>query len=292
MSYLLSSLISQSSVVHENIEFINEKPFEHFSRITTKQYNKCIFLVDEKYIGNIDSSVSMIITNKDIYSKYAEKFSGYGICLSDNPKGLYFELLNEFEQKNKREEFKTVIGENSLISKTSIISEKNVKIGKNVVIDDFVKIYPNVIIGDNVTIQAGTVIGIQDFDMYNYNGVSKQVYHNGETVIGDNVFIGSQCVIGQALYDYGKTEIGTNCKLNHGVLIGHNDKIGDNTKISKGTLIAGWTEVGSNCFFGVGSMVRNAITLGDNITVGMGSVVTKNFMESGLTIIGNPAHPK
>lgn len=291
MSYLLSSLIDKSAVVNEKVELLHEKAFDHFSRITTEQQNKCVFLAEEKYVGKLDSSIAMVITNKDIYSKFNEAFLDYGICITDNPKGLYFELLNEFEQSNKRPDFKTVIGENAKISKTAIISDKNVKIGKNVFIDDFVKIYPNVTIGDNVTIQVGSVIGIQDFDMYNYNGVSRQVFHNGETVIGDNVFIGCHCVVGQALYDYGKTIIRNNSKLNHGVLIGHNDVICENVKISKGTLIAGWTEVGANSFFGVGAVVRNAIKIGENVTIGMGSVVTKS-VDSGLTVIGNPAHPK
>ncbi len=56
-------------------------------------------------------------------------------------------------------------------------------------------------------------------------------------------------------------------------------------------MLAGYVSTGKHCFFGVGAMVRNDIALGDNVTVGMGSVVTKNF-ESGVTIVGNPAHPK
>lgn len=291
MSYLLSSLIAQSTVIDEKIEFINERPFEHFSRITTKQENKCIFFAEKKYAEYLDSSVSMIITNKEIYSECSQIFSNYGICISENPKGLYFELLNEYEKKHKKAEFDTIIGKNCTICQTAIISKKNVKIGNNVFIDDFVKIYPNVTIGDNVTIQAGSIVGIQDFDMYNYNGVSKQVYHNGEVLVGDNVFIGSHCVIGQALYDYGKTIINKNAKINHGSLIGHNDDIGENTKISKGAVIAGWVTTGKDCFFGVGAMVRNAITIGNNVTVGMGSVVTKDISPN-LTVIGNPAHPK
>ena len=291
MPHLLSTLIKQSAVINEKIDFIREKPFDCFARMTTERQNKCIFFTDKKFIESLDDSVAMVITSKDFLSKFESRLSNYGICVAENPKGLYFELLNEFEEAHPRPKFKTKIGKKCTISKTAVISKKNVKIGNNVIIDDFVKIYPNVTISDNVTIQAGSVIGIQDFDLYNYGGVSKHVYHNGQTIIGDNVFLGSHCVVGQALYDYGTTEIQKNSKINHGTLIGHNDNIGENTKISKGTIIAGWTQTGRDCFFGVGSMVRNAVTIGDKVTVGMGSVVTKNI-DSGLTVIGNPARPK
>lgn len=291
MAFTLSSLIKETNNEHAGIKIINEKEVDCFARITTVRNNKCIFLADEKYKNSIDSTVSMIITTAKLYESFIKEKSCFGFCITDNPKGLYFELLNHFELTHCRPDFDSVIGDNTVINSTAIISKKNVIIGKNVFIDDFVKIYPNVTIGDNVTIQAGSIIGIQDFDMYNYNGISKQVYHNGETLIGDNVFIGSQCVIGQALYDYGKTEICRNSKINHGTLIGHNDVIGENTKISKGSVIAGWVTTGHDCFFGVGSMVRNAISIGNNVTVGMGSVVTKSI-DDGLTVIGNPAHPK
>lgn len=288
----LSELISYSDVINkEEVIIHEERNFENFARMTTQMNSKCSFLTDEKYIAKLDDSISMLITSPDIYEKYGDKFKNMGVCLSSNPKGLYFELLNIYEIQNKRPSFKTKIGKNVSISPTAIIPQENVIIGDNCVIDDFVKICPNVSIGNSVTIQSGSVIGIQDFDLYNYNDISKQVYHNGMTMIYDNVFIGCNCVFGQALYDYGKTIIGKNSKINHGVLIGHNDNIGENTKISKGTIIAGWVDVGKNCFFGVGAMVRNGINIGADVTVGMGSVVTKDI-ESGLTVIGNPAHPK
>lgn len=287
----LSELIGKSNCIKENVKILNEKEFSDFARMTTNVHNKCTFLCDEKFIKNIDGSISMLITDESIYKNNMDFLKDFGICISSDPKGLYFELLNEYESTRSRESFKTKIGKNVRINPTAIISDHNVIIGDNCMIDDFVKIEPNVTIGNDTVIQVGTVIGVQDYNLYDYDGVSKQIYHNGETIIGNNCFIGCHCVIGQALYSYGKTMIGDHAKINHGVLIGHNDAIGENAKICKGTMLAGYVTTGKNCFFGIGAMVRNGISIGENVTVGMGSVVTKS-VSSGLTVIGNPAHPK
>ncbi len=287
----LSDLISKSNCIKEKLTIYNEKEFSDFARMTTKLSNKCTFLCDEKYISGIDNSVSMLITNEKIYNNNKDFLKDFGICVSSDPKGLYFELLNEYESSNKRPLFDTKIGKNVRIASSAIISSHNVIIGDNCVIDDFVKIEPNVTIGTDTVIQTGSVIGVQDYNMYDYEGISKQIYHNGETVIGNNCFIGCHCVIGQALYSYGKTVIGDHAKINHGVLIGHNDEIGEDAKLCKGSMLAGYVKTGKHCFFGVGAMVRNGILIGENVTVGMGSVVTK-AIDSGVTVIGNPAHPK
>ena len=287
----LSELIEESNCIKENVKILNEKEFSDFARMTTKICNKCTFLCDDNFIKNIDDTISMIITSDSIYKKNIDSLKDFGICISSDPKGLYYELLNEYESARIRKSFKTKIGKNVRISSTAIISDHNVIIGDNCIIADFVKIGPNVTIGNDTVIQIGTVIGVQDYNLYEYDGVSKQIYHSGETIIGDNCFIGCNCVIGQALYSYGKTIIGNHAKINHGVLIGHNDAIGENVKICEGTMLAGYVTTGKNCFFGVGAMVRNGISLGENVTVGMGSVVTKSFGDN-LTVIGNPAHPK
>lgn len=287
----ISDLIEKSNVINEQVLIYNEKDFSYFARMTTPISDKCSFLCDEKYVKNLDKSIKMVITNEKLYNQNKESLKNYGVCISANPKGLYFELLNEYETANKRPLFDTQIGKNVRIASTAIISPHNVIIGDNCVIDDFVKIEPNVEVGCNTVIQTGSVIGIQDYNLYDYEGVTKQIYHNGQTFIGKNCFIGCHCVIGQALYSYGKTIVGDHAKINHGVLIGHNDNIGEDAKICKGAMLAGYVSTGKHCFFGVGAMVRNDIALGDNVTVGMGSVVTKNF-ESGVTIVGNPAHPK
>lgn len=288
----ISDLILQSICIKENVKIYNEKEFSNFARMTTKIDNKCTFLCDEKYVSNIDNSVSMLITNEEIYNNQKNNLLNFGLCICSDPKGLYFELLNEYERANKRKVFNTKIGKNVQIAKTAIICPENVIIGDNCVINDFVKIEPNVTIGCDTVIQDGSVIGVQDYNMYDYEGVSKQIYHNGETIIGKNCFIGCNCVIGQALYSYGKTIIGDHAKINHGVLLGHNDEIGEGAKICKGSMLAGYVKTGKDCFFGIGAMVRNGVSLGDNVTVGMGSVVTKNFEENNITIIGNPAHIK
>ena len=84
---------------------------------------------------------------------------------ADGP--VYLCLVPDIVEKNLRlyiEEFETEIGENCSIALSSIISNKNVKIGNNVVIGDNVVICENTTIKDNVIIRANSVIGGEGFE--------------------------------------------------------------------------------------------------------------------------------
>lgn len=267
-------------------QIINEKEFQIFSRITSQATeSRCVFLSNKRYINKIDQSVSMVITTPAIASDIG---SGYGLCITDDPRGLYFELLNEYETSNVVKITPTKMGENCTIGKYTVISEENVEIGEGVCIEDYVKIGPNVIIGNNTHIQAGSQIGIQDFNMYMYQGKAKQVYHGGRTVIGENVIISGNVIIGQALYNYDETKIGDNCIIGAGVLIGHNCKIGNRVRINGGAVVAGYTRIGDDTTIGIGANVKNGTDIGSNVTIDMGSVVIRNVPE-GETVFGNPA---
>lgn len=287
---LLTNLLKTYNL-SEYAHVLSERPFNFFSRITTAvEGKKCIFMNSEKYTDKIDSSVSMIITTEKIAEKITEKVFDHqvGICVTDNPRGLFFELLSSYEKDNIADRFPTIIGNNCEISNTAIIAPYNVIIGDNVKIDDFVIIRPNSSIGNNTTIQSGSKIAEQDFNVYNFRGVTKQVFHSGKVVIGSNVLISPNTFIGQALYSYGVTSVGDNSFIGPSTCIGHNVDIKSNCEICGHSSVGGYSTVGSESTIYLGVMIANAITIGNNVTVNMGSVVVRNI-QAGKTVFGNPA---
>ena len=251
MSILISELINNSNLQLDSYNIINEKTFDFFSRISNDVVGKkCIFVLDTKYLQKVDESVAMIITKEEIYNE-ATKTNDVGFCITDNPRGLFFELLSQYEKERIIKNKKTVIGKNCKISKNAVISDYNVVIGDNVFIDDFVVIKENVVIGNNVSIQAGTKIGCPDFNIYNYRNQTKQLEHNGTVIIGNNVLINCNCYIGQALYSNGTTVIKDNVMIGANVLIGHNCQVNENSEICGGVQFGGWVELGKDCFVGM-----------------------------------------
>lgn len=287
MGKLLSNL-SKEYHLDDKLEFVNEREFDYFARATTiVEGKKCIFLAKKKYLKSVDTSVSMIITNNEIAHDMQDFHAG--ICISNNPRGLYFELLSctDRDRLLKKKE-KSKIGKGTKIASTAIIDEYNVVIGDNVTIGDFVVIHGNTIIGDNTTIQTGAKIGEQDFNVYSFEGKTKQVFHGGQVVIGSNVLISPGVLIGQALYSYGKTVIGDNCYIGANTCIGHNAHIEESCEICGNSILGGYAIVGKGSTLFMNVTVANATTIGENVTANMGSVIIRD-VPSLKTVFGNPA---
>lgn len=266
---------------------VGDYEFKRLSRITSRfDCPVCVYIAQKKYLSQISDNVSMVITTSDIADSL--KGNSYGICIATNPKKTFFMLFEEIAKLDKKNYQPKIIGKGCSISSLSCIAENNVKIGDNVVIEDFVTIRENVIIGNNVVIRAGSRIGMPDFNYYMGDVGLKQLPHQGTVLIGDNVDIGCNTVIGQALYPNDLTIIGTGCKIDSGAIIGHDCNIGENSSIYAGCVIGGYVTVGSDTRITMCSVIKNALNIGGNVTVGMGSVVIAD-VKDGLMVFGNPA---
>lgn len=150
------------------------------------------------------------------------------------------------------------------------------------VVPDYVKI------GKNCRIKQGVHFSTQGFGFEKIDGVYIHIPHSGKIVIEDYVEIFEGTNIVRATADDGVTFIGKGTKIDYNVHIAHNVEIGKNCLIIAGAIIGGSAVVGDNCYIGIGAMIKNKVTIGNNVTVGMGAVIIRDVPD-GATVVGNPA---
>lgn len=269
------------------IKIINEKPFDRFARTTSKtEGNSCVFVSSDRFVSTIPENATMVITTEEIASKINSE--NFGICISKKPKVTFFRCFNCSADIDPSKSFETTIGNNCKIGKYVSISDENVYIGNNVIIEDFVTIYGNVRIGDNCVIRSGVRLGVQDYNYYEDEETLVHLEHYGSLVIGDNVEIGFNSVVGKSLYPGDITTIGDGCKLANCCAVGHDCQLGKRVMIYAGTMLAGFCVIGDDTHITLNSTIKNGVKIGKNVQVNMGSVVIRDIKD-GEVVFGNPA---
>lgn len=235
------------------------------------------------------------ITNSLIVSlKFGTRsFEKANFIFCDDPKAMYFTILNHFFYKETMVEFirTTSVVETNCIGKQVYIGH-HCYIGPEVVISDNVRIENNVSIQGNVTIgkdtiiRSGAVIGTDGFGYFeNTDGINVRVPHFGGVIIGENVEIGANTCIDRGTL--GDVEIGNHVKINNLCHIAHNVIIEDHVMIAALVNISGSVRIKKNVYISSGATIRNQVTIGANSLIGLGSVVVKD-VEDDVVIIGVP----
>lgn len=298
-----------SFLSEENIEYTfigNENDIiEGFSTLFNYKEGTITFISTfynfKDYVGNFQNKkIKLIIT--DPSEQQYDCFENSLII--ERPTNKFFTILEGFFDSEKGTDALTVhSGEmnerNSFISESAIIGdnvqigfgcviEPNVNIGDNTTLHHNVVIKSGTKIGRNCEILSGTVIGERGFNPFTLdNGEREMIKHFGGVTIEDDVSIGVNCSVHKGAID--DTYIGEGVKLNAMVHISHNCNIGKNTVITMPTQVCGSVNIGENCHIAA-TTIRNQCTIGDNAVLGLGAVVVKN-VESGVTVVGNPAKP-
>lgn len=166
---------------------------------------------------------------------------------------------------------------------------------ENSKIDPSASIGPNcfvhdAVIGKNVIVHANTVIGTDGFGYErNEDGVLEKFPHLGNVVIGDDVEIGSNTCIDRA--SLGSTRIESGVKIDNLVHIAHNVVIGENSVVIAHAMVGGSVKIGKGAWVAPSVAIRNGLSIGDHGLLGMGSIIIKDIPDYGLAY-GNPAELK
>lgn len=102
------------------------------------------------------------------------------------------------------------------------------------------------------------------------------------------VAIGTGNYIQEGVIIQAGTEIGDNCSIHMGSLIGHESIIEDDTFIAHGVSISGCCIIGQGCFIGTNATIFPRVKIGSWCTIGAGSVIRKHVADYSI-MSGNPS---
>lgn len=234
-----------------------------------------------KYVqaANANACIKAVLTTVEISQMLRDDITPL-VC--EDPTWSFFRLVDDLAKQ--KHYFTNDIKARSIAQYTSI-SERGVIIGQGTDIEDFVTIRPGTRVGRNVILRSGAAVGIDTFQHQRTSYGILSPMHDGELIIGDRVEIGASSTISKG-FSYRHTLIGSDCKLDAGVYIGHGVEIGDAAIICAGAKIMGHAKIGRNVYIGPGAVISSRVEIADHARVSLGSVVTKN-VTAGETVTGN-----
>jgi len=215
----------------------------------------------------------------------------------ENPRLILMRIIKLIYKEKKSELLgvspKAIVSKTAIIGKNCSIGEfcvigDNCEVGDNTTIYDRVSILPNTRIGRNCIIQPGVVIGAEGFSYERHHETMEleRFPHIGGVEIGDDVEICSNCSI--ACGSISDTVIGKGTKLDALVHVAHNVEIGENCALTAGVIIGGSTVIGNTCWLGLNSTLKHKIKIGNKVIVGSGASVIGNIEDEDI-VAGVPA---
>jgi UDP-3-O-[3-hydroxymyristoyl] glucosamine N-acyltransferase len=199
------------------------------------------------------------------------------------------------------------IGENARIASHVSIAENTV-IGPDALILQGVRIGARVSIGARFIAQPGAVIGADGFSYVTpeksavelaretLGGSSSRaeqqswtrIHSLGGVSIGDDVEIGANATIDRGTIR--NTVIGSGCKLDNLVHIGHNVSLGNDCLLCGQVGIAGSSRIGNRVVLAGQCGVSDNIFVGDDVIAGGSTKIFTNA-PAGRVLLGSPAVP-
>jgi UDP-3-O-[3-hydroxymyristoyl] glucosamine N-acyltransferase len=255
---------------------------------------------DEAVMSISRSGAGVIFCKKSVelfLSPMQKKKQQQCLIFLENPRLTVMRIIKLIYKEQKKESIgvspkavvsKTAkIGENCSVGEYSVIGN-NCEIGDNTTIYDRVSILQNTRIGRNCIIQPGVVIGADGFAYERHPETMEleRFPHIGGVDIRDNVEICSNCSIARG--SLSNTIIGNGTKLDALVHVAHNVEIGKNCALTGGVIIGGSTIIGDTCWFGLNSTLKHKIKIGNKVIVGSGASVIGNIEDEDI-VAGVPA---
>lgn len=246
-------------------------------RNCNKEKDNISFVNSEKYVeAAIKDDVNCLICRPEIVDYVTSEFQG-GICVSSEPKKTLFEIHKIVVGKTTVCK-ENIIGRNVQIHPSACIDKCNVVIGDNVVIGAYTSIKSGTVIGNNVNIMDNCVIGTPAFYYFGDGDKKQLVTSNGGVIIEDNVVLHNGVIVEKGVIG-GNSILGRNTKIDQNTVIGHDTHIENDCIIALNGMFAGWTHIGEKTFVGISVSTAPAVSIGKRCKISIGSVVTTDVLD-------------
>ena len=250
-----------------------------------KDSKACAIIIDEKNKDSVpDGCIALVVQNPywemAILSKY------FAPPIEDNT--LALAKIGEGSTVSNKAEIANgaVIGENCTIL-AGVYVGANSKVGDNTILYPNVVVYRDCEIGKNCIIHANTTIGGDGFGFATSKmGEHLKIYQNGNTILEDDIEIGSSTTIDRAVF--GSTIIKKGVHIDNLVQVGHNCEIGEYSVMVSQSGIAGSSKMGRNVVLGGQSAIAGHLEIEAFNQFAARSGITKTIKESGKVFAGFP----
>ena len=184
-----------------------------------------------------------------------------------------------------------VVGEGTRIGADAVV-ESHVAIGRGCRVGRGSRLHPHVVLydrtelGDEVEIHSGTVVGGDGFGYAVTDGEPVKVPQVGRAVLEDRVEVGVLTAIDRGAL--GETRVGTACKIDNLVQVGHNTRIGRGSLLAGMTGISGSTTIGERVVMGGNAGSSGHLEIGDGAQVAVRATAMRD-VPAGARVAGTPA---
>ena len=276
--------------------------FEDVADLATAGSADICFLSNKK-LGAVasESACGALLTTADL-AKHAP--SSASVVLVSDAQLAFVKAANALYEAGSPELGPASIDPSATVHPTAVIGE-GTRIGGGCQIDAYAVIGAGVELGADASISAHSVIthciagdGLvthpgakvgQDGFGYVHDGTRHvKIPQLGRVVIGDDVELGAGTTIDRGML--GDTVIGSGCRIDNLVQIGHNVRLGAQCIIAAQTGLSGSCTIGNGVLMGGQVGMADHVTVGDGARIAAQSGVMRDIL-AGETVMGYPAKP-
>ncbi len=305
--------VEDLSLIADNSPFFktNSDSYNSISTLQAAKHSDIVVFHNPKYKRFLAETKAGVIILKEEYKPLAPKQAN--LIFSSNPYKAFALIAKQLYAKPHASAYisdRAVIGHEVVLAegvtvKAGAVIDGKVFIGKgttvgaNAVVTDDVEIGEYCQIGPNATIShakignqtiiyPGVCIGQDGFGFASDSNGHYKIPHIGQVIIGDDVEIGANTCIDRGTIE--DTVIGSKCRIDNLVQIGHNVQIGRGSVIVSQVGIAGSAKIGANVTLAGQVGINGHVAIGDGTIVLAQSGVVKDTPPKSK-VAGFPAVP-